>query len=299
MSGDTDKARYLQSVCGYALTGDCEQEELYLLYGASTRNGKSTLCDTLEHMVGGYGSHIQPETLAAKDRNSRNASGDIARLKGVRFLHCSEPPKRMIFDVALLKTFTGRDTVTSRFMYENEFEYVPIFTLLINTNYLPVVNDDSFFSSGRCKVITFDRHFEPEEQDPTLKSKLREPENLSALLNWCLEGLRIYRAQGDRLIEPQSVIAATAAYRSQSDKIKNFMLDCFIEQAGGTITAKQAYYSYQAWCRDNGFGCENKSNFMDELRGRGLLRNSATVNGKTVRNVICGYVLDPENPFEG
>lgn len=298
MSNDGDKARYLQSICGYALTGNCEQEEMYLLYGATTRNGKSTLCDTLEYMVGGYGAHIQPETLATKDRNSRNASGDIARLDGVRFLHCSEPPKRMVFDIALLKTMTGRDTITARNLYEREFEFVPVFTLIVNSNYLPIVNDDTFFTSGRCKVVPFDRHFTPDEQDTTLKARLREPENLSALLNWCLEGLRIYRAQGNRLIEPQSVIAATEAYREQSDKLKSFMLDCFVEHRERAITAKQAYASYQKWCQDSGYGCENRSNFYAELRSKGLLRASATVGGRTVRNVIVGYTLDDENPFD-
>lgn len=304
MDGDTELAAYLQEILGYSLTGDCGREECYFLYGATTRNGKSTLCDTMEYMVGSYGCHIQPETLALKDRNSRNASGDIARLEGVRFLHSSEPPKRMQLDVALLKTLTGRDTITARQLYQSEVEFQPIFKLIINTNYLPLVTDDTVFSSGRVKVIPFTRHFSPEEQDPSLKARLREPENLSALLSWCLDGLRRYKERGCRMVEPQAVRDATATYRAASDKLGQFVSDVLIENPAGFITAKAAYQAYTGWCSDNGYGVENKGNFMAELRSKGLLRETATVHGKTMRRVIAGYELDVdawgnprENPF--
>jgi putative DNA primase/helicase len=128
-----------------------------------------------------------------QNKDSRQASGDIARLNGCRFLNASEPPKRMIFDVALLKTLLGRDTITARHLHEREFEFVPIFKLVINTNFLPLITDDYMFSSGRINVITFDRHFEPHEQDRILKTRLREPENISGLFNWCLVGLRLFK----------------------------------------------------------------------------------------------------------
>lgn len=292
MDDDKERAAYLQSVLGYALTGTCAQEECYLLYGATTRNGKSTLCDTFEYLLGGYGAHIQPETLALKDRNSRNASSDIARLEGVRYLHCSEPPKRMQLDVALLKTLTGRDTITARALYQAEREFVPKFKLLINTNYLPLVTDDTVFSSGRIRVIPFTHHFTPQEQDVGLKDRLREPENLSALLNWALAGLHQMQAHGGKLVPPASVIAATQEYRRSSDKLGQFMADCFIESSASCITAKEAYKAYGQWCDSNGYGTENKSNFMAELRSRKLLRETATICGKTVRRVIVGYTLD-------
>lgn len=60
------------------------------------------------HMLGGssgYAMQMKPESLAQKQNNdSRQANGDIARLAGARFLNVSEPPKKMIFDAALLKT---------------------------------------------------------------------------------------------------------------------------------------------------------------------------------------------------
>ncbi len=94
----------------------------------------------------------------------------------------------MLINTELIKSLTGRDKITARMLYGKEFEFVPQFKLYINTNYLPRIIDDTIFASNRINVIEFNKHFSEEEQDKTLKSKLREPDNLSGILNWFLLG---------------------------------------------------------------------------------------------------------------
>ena len=167
--GDEEKINYLQRLFGYALTGSNAHEECYLLYGKTTRNGKSTMLRVIETMMGSYAMSIRPESLAQRKNDGRQASGDIARLKDCRFLHCSEPQKGMVLDVALLKSLTGRDVITARHLYEREFQFVPVFKLFINSNVLPAVTDMTLFTSGRLKVISFNRHFADEDRDVNLK----------------------------------------------------------------------------------------------------------------------------------
>jgi putative DNA primase/helicase len=247
-------------------------------------------------MLGDYAATMNPESLAVKqNKDSRQASGDIARLKGVRFVNASEPPKRMIFDVALVKTLTGRDKITARHLHEREFEFYPQFKLLINTNHLPQINDDTVFSSDRLQVITFDRHFEEDEQDKDLKDKLRQPQEMSGILNWCLSGLRLYHIEGLRC--PQCVKNATAEYRSNSDKIGVFFEECMV-QSSENCKAKDVYERYSNWTHDNGYGTESKGSFFSDLKSKGLLVKRATVKGMTCDNVIKGYELLPEDiPF--
>ena len=297
MLSDKDKITYLQKTLGLALTVDTSLETCWIWYGATTRNGKGTLAETISYMMGntaGYALAMSPETLAQrKTKDTRQASGDIARLNGCRFLNASEPPKRMLFDAALLKTLLGRDTITARHLYEREFEFVPQFKLFVNTNFLPLIQDDTLFSSGRINVLCFDRHFEPNEQDNTLKETLRKQKNISGIFNWCLDGLRLYRETG--LTPPQSVRDATRAYRENSDKTQNFIDDC-LEQTGNNVGAGTVYQRYATWCNENGFGTESKRSFFDELKNKGLFAPSATVNGKTVRNVVIGYELIDDEP---
>lgn len=290
MQGDREKIRYLQKIAGLSLTGNTQQETCFILYGSTTRNGKSTFCETLIYLLGDYALTMKPETLAVKQNlDSRQASGDVARLAGCRFVNASEPPKRMLFDTALLKSLLGRDSITARHLHQREFEFIPKFKLVINTNYLPTITDDTVFSSGRINVISFDRHFEPHEQDKYLKDRLREKRELSGILNWCIEGLRLYRKEG--LEPPEAVRSATNSYRTDSDKIGNFINEC-LNKTGRNSKAKDIYDAYAKWCDDNGYGCENKGNFFSELKGKGLFAASGTVDGKTARNIVRGYTLD-------
>lgn len=236
---------------------------------------------------------MKPETLAVKQNtDSRVANGDVARLSGCRFCNASEPPKRMLFDTALLKSLLGRDSITARHLHQREFSFVPKFKLVINTNYLPVIADDTVFSSGRINVISFDRHFEPEEQDKHLKERLRQDKELSGILNWCIEGLRLYRLEG--LKPPKAVISATETYRSDSDKIGNFIKEC-LTKTGKNSSVKSVYELYTNWCNDNGFGVENKGNFIAELKNKGIYGSSGTVRGKTVKNIVKGYEEETRN----
>lgn len=292
MQGDTEKIQYLQKIAGLSLTGNTQEEACFILYGSTTRNGKSTFCETLIHLLGDYALTMKPETLAVKQNlDSRQASGDIARLAGCRFCNASEPPKRMLFDTALLKSLLGRDSITARHLHQREFSFIPKFKLVINTNYLPTITDDTVFSSGRINVISFDRHFEPHEQDKHLKDKLRSSNELSGILNWCIDGLRLYRQQG--LEPPKTVQNATETYRTDSDKIGNFINECLIK-TGKNSKAKDIYEVYIKWCDDNGYGCENKGNFFSELKTKGLFATSGTVDGKTVKNIVKGYTIETD-----
>lgn len=292
MLGDAEKVEFLQRIIGYALCGATYEEVAFLLYGSTTRNGKSTFLESVAAVMGDYSSAIAPESLAQKDKSGSAASPDIARLRGVRLLRCAEPPKRMLLDAALLKTLLGRDTITARELYQSNIDFIPQFVLFFNTNFLPVIGDDSVFASGRLQVISFDRHFEPQEQDKGLKNRLTSKDNRSGILNWMLEGLRAYREQG--LNPPRSVIDATAQYRQDSDKIQQFVDDILVPTPGENTPGSDAYDIYTEWCQKNGYGVDGKKNFFQDLRAKKLLANTGTVNGKTVRNVIVGYLPTAE-----
>ena len=123
--------------------------------------------------------------------NSSQPSEDIARLAGVRFVNIPEPGKGLVLNAAQVKSMTGNDTINARFLHENSFDFKPQFKLYINTNYLPVINDMTIFTSGRIIIVPFERHFEEADQDRTLKDEFSKPEVHSAILNWLLEGYRM------------------------------------------------------------------------------------------------------------
>jgi putative DNA primase/helicase len=293
MQEKAEKIDYLQRAFGYGLTADTHYETCFILYGATKRNGKSTLMSTIMHILGDYALDMKPETIAVKKiHDSRQASGDIARLDGCRFLNVSEPQKRMLLDVTLLKQMTGRDPITARHLHEREFTFYPKFKLFMNTNHLPLVTDDDLFASDRVNVITFDRHFTAKEQDKTLKDTLITPENTSGIFNWCVEGLKKFIDKG--LEPPEPIKEATEDYKNDSDKVGKFISDCLERSETNprkNCKAGDVYFRYQGWCETNGYGCENKANFFAELKYKKIFAESGYVDGEQYKNIVRGYTI--------
>ena len=297
MQGDTAKIKYLQKMSGRFLTGDTSEEEFYIFFGATTRNGKSTITELLLYLLGDYATTISPESLAIKaNKDSRTASPDIAKLAGTRLVVASEPPRRMLFDSSLVKTLTGRDSISARFLHENEFQFKPKFKLILNSNYLPVINDKTVFSSNRVKVIPFERHFTEKEQNKHLKEQLQQ--EIDGILNWCIKGLYMYRKEG---LEPPTVVqSATHEYSEDSDKIGKFISECLVK-SDQNLAAKDVYEKYSQWCNDCGLGIDGRTSFYEELKTKNLLSKTGTVTGKTVKNVMKGYSFVEEifHPIDG
>ena len=267
MCGNDELVHYLQKCIGYGLTGITELECLFILYGKTTRNGKSTLTETLMKVLGDYGDTSDPDVLAAKSFKAGPGghSEGIARLEGRRFVNMAEPPKNMVFNASLVKLATGSDSINCRFLHQNSFVYKPQAKFFINTNYLPNVDDPTLFTSNRLIVIPFNRHFEPEEQDRTLKNTFSSPENLPGILNWCLEGCKAFFREG--LDQPQACKEAFSEYREETDRILQFCNAWLApdSETHGSVRYTFVYDKYKDWCHSNNYSPESTRNFKAGL----------------------------------
>lgn len=293
MLNNQDKIEYLQKALGYSLTGLTIYELFFILYGPTSRNGKGVTMESYMRVMGDYGCSTRPESVTQKQSANGSApSEDIARLAGKRFANISEPDKHMVLSSALVKTLTGNDKITARYLNENSFEFYPQAKFFVNTNYLPKVTDATIFSSGRVKVLLFERHFEPHEQDTGLKGELARPENLSGILNWCIEGWKMLQTQGFQ--EPQCVKDAVNAYREDSDKVGMFLSEMMIRDDTGEASMTDTYEAYKDWCMDNGLRPEGMTSFKKSLAPHAEIRRKRPAGaGRSANPIscICGYKL--------
>ncbi|MCL1795060.1 MAG: phage/plasmid primase, P4 family [Oscillospiraceae bacterium] len=284
MCDDTALVAYLQKALGYALTGLTEFECFFILYGSKTRNGKTTLTETIANILGDYACTAQPQTFARRSSDGASPSPDIARLKGARLINIPEPEKGMELNSALIKQLTGGDTYTGRFLHENPFEFRMDGKPFINTNHLPRVSDDTVFTSGRAKIIPFDRHFEEHEQDKGLKQLFRRMENKSAIFKWIVEGYRMILETGFE--PPERVVQAIADYRQEADVIGVFLSECTEDTDGSRLPTNELYPVYSDWARANGYrALSNRSFTMDVHRRYEIRRDGAK------GSVIIGLAL--------
>jgi len=295
MQGDIEKIKFLQRALGYALTGETIEDCMFIFYGATTRNGKSTLLETIAKVLGDYGETSKPDTIELKDKTGGKPSEDIARLQGKRFVQMAESEKSLILASALVKTLTGGDTINARFLHQNSFDFKPQFKIYFNTNYLPTINDPALFQSGRIKVIPFERHFSEAEQDKDLKHKLATKENLTAVLQWLIEGYRDWRKNG--LNMPKVVENATQEYRKEQDIIFQFISECFEDayREDDYVTTNKAYDAYKNFCIRNKYQPCDMVKFKQELLSHNLYVKQIRLNEERVRVILYYKLKKGEN----
>lgn len=295
MRDDPDLIAYLQKALGYSLSAATFQECFFIMYGATTRNGKGTLNSTMIHMLGDYAKTAPYEAFESKKyKSSGGASEEIARLAGSRYVSVSEPSEDMVLNSALIKALSGNDRITARYLYENSFEFIASFKLWINTNHLPTIPDDTVFKSGRVQLIPFNKHFSEKEQDKSLKARLIERENISGAFNWCMKGFQLMAEEGGIKV-PDVIRQEIAKYREENDRIGEFLKECFVvEDIDGKSRVKMSvvYKIYSNWCKENGYKAWNKKNFRKKLGER----ISIQVYGG--QDCICGYSIEPNIPGE-
>lgn len=251
--GDTALQNYLQCMVGYMLTGSTREQCIFFLYGDGS-NGKSTFLDVLADLMGSYAMNAQSETITAR-RQSDSPRADIARLKGARLVTISECPADVWLDEAMVKQLTGGDTVTARYLYGREFEFKPEFKLIMATNYKPRIRGTDSGIWRRIRLVPFTQTIPEDKQDLQLPDKLRA--ELPGILNWALEGLQQWMqasSGGKRRGLPHcdAVDSATAEYRGEQDRLKQFLEDCTEHVPGYTVQAGVLYQTYKGWCEENG-----------------------------------------------
>ena len=224
--GDMELIKYLQKSIGYSMSGSTREDCMFFCYGTG-RNGKSTFLDIISDMLGDYATNIQPETIMIKQSAGGN-TGDIARLKGARFVTSSEPNEGVRLNEGLVKQLTGGDKVTACKKYENEFEFTPEFKLWMSTNHEPVIRGTDVGIWSRIRLIPFNVRISDEKTDRNLKHKLKQ--ELPGILKWAVDGCLLWEREG--LIAPTAVLKATSQYRDKMDVITAFLDACVRVEAG-------------------------------------------------------------------
>ncbi len=248
--GDTDLAGFLARLVGYTLTGDTREEILALVHGP-TQSGKSTFAGAVQQLLGDYARRADFETFLARNDSGSNARPDIARLAGARYVVSYEVDEGKRLAEGLVKTLTGGDTITARFLYRDDFEFVPAFKLWLVANHAPKVRagDDAIWR--RILRIPFTHTVPADQRDDTLKPRLEhDPDARAAILAWAVRGCEDWQAHG--LGIPDTVRRSTDAYRADQDPLRDWITDRIVLEADTWTPGKTLRDDYTAWCEENG-----------------------------------------------
>lgn len=290
-SNDKDKADYLQRALGYSILGTSKEECMFILHGKTTRNGKSTLLGTIHHLLGDYAT-VSPVSIICKSDRAKNAeaaSPTIAGLKGKRFVTMSESNQYGRLDEETIKQLTGGEEISVRNLYESQMTFLPQFTLWLSCNDLPSVQDKSLFASDRVRVIEFNRHFNEDERDESLKETFRSQEAMQGIFTWLLIGYFRYKRFGLKMCE--SMKKVIKQYEKDNDLVLQFLEEKCVKVEDGGTKAKTLYDSYKIWCRSNGFFVMSAKKFTSNMEthpewhdGRVMMQGLSFFKGVVLKN---------------
>lgn len=262
---------FLSRWFGYAATGSIREQKLVFHWGAGS-NGKSTLIETIEAVLGDYATPAPPGLLTAKNGDDRHPA-EIADLHGRRLVTASESEEGAKLREAFIKLTTGGDKLKGRRLYGQLFEFTPTHKLQLLTNYKPQIRGSDFAIWRRILLVPYMLKFGSPQQvasgdadrlgDPLLKEALAA--ELQGVLTWIVAGAREWYAQGG-LRPPAVVLAAGAEYRTEQDRVGEFIRDCCRLDVAGWSAVSALYRSYQAWCHDAGIHPLSRRRFMDEVQ---------------------------------
>lgn len=243
--GNNELIRYVRRALGYSLTGVCNEQVMFICHGGGG-NGKTVLITTSQGMMGDYALETPADTLMIKSK--QEVSNDIARLDGPRFVSANETDEGRRLNESLIKTLTGQDRVSARFLFREYFDFQPRFKLWLRTNHRPVIRGTDFAIWRRLRLIPFKIQIPPSEQDETLGDKLRA--EWSGILNWMLLGCIEWQKEG--LGVPHEVAAATNNYREDMDILADFLKENCLIAPGFSAKANALYRAYTEWAENSG-----------------------------------------------
>lgn len=217
--GDQERIALAQELFGYSLVADTSYQKFFLLFGRGS-NGKSVFINVLTSLVGEENcSNIPLEILFDRFQAART-NGKLLNLVSE-----TESNSRKKLSTGQLKAFVAGDRIYSDRKGIDGVEFRPTARIVVASNKLPSVEDDSHGFWRRAIVIPFNVTISKEKQNRHLIDDLLE--ELPGVFHWALLGLYRLREQ-DGFTHSKACEDALEQYRNQVDPASAYLQERFV-----------------------------------------------------------------------
>ena len=244
---DQERTKLLQQWFGYNIVPDMSRDTVMLFTGVP-RSGKSTLLDTMGHMLG----REQCVSIDFHDLISpfgrEPMLGKLAALLGdVK----SPRPNDAEAALEMILRISGGDPIGVNRKCIRQLAQVYLktrFTMAMNN--LPVFTDHARAFQARLAVIGFDKSYVGKEK-PELKQQLIKEASQGKMINFALQGLKDLQ-ENKRFIVPESSEPILKSITRISSPVVIFVDECCIIHPDQTISKDMIFQAWQGWCSETG-----------------------------------------------
>ena len=284
VAGDAEVIAYLQRVAGYCLTGLTTEHALFFVHGLGA-NGKSVFISTIAGLMGDYHRSAAVETFTSSSMDRHPT--ELAMLRGARLVTAVETEEGRRWAESRIKSLTGGDKISARFMRQDFFEYMPQFKLLIAGNHKPGLRSVDEAIRRRFNLIPFEVTIPADQRNPRLVEELRA--EWPGILRWAIDGCLAWQKMG--LNPPQQVIDATNAYLESEDAFEQWKGDCCILKADSWTPVGTLFGSWKSWAERAEEFVGSERRFSQTLTARGFQAHRRDKRG------FFGLEITPYPPF--
>ena len=264
---DPDLAPFMQRAIGYSLCGQVSAHVLLFCWGQGG-NGKGALLNTVSRVLGDYAA-VAPSDFLLVTQSDRHPC-DMAMLRGARMVTAQELAPGRAWDEPKLKSLTGGDPITARFMRQDFFTYEPQFTLLVAGNHKPSFKGVDEAIRRRVLLVPFLQVIPEAERDEHLPEKLKA--EWPAILRWAIDGCLAWQHEG--LAPPESARAATKDYLDAEDLLGQWLEErCIVSPKVGWTALKGLYDNWRTWAEPRGLHPGASQTLGKRLDERGFTRH--------------------------
>ncbi|WAX17187.1 putative P4-specific DNA primase [Parabacteroides phage PF672P2] len=260
------------------------------LYGNGS-NGKSVVSETMTGMLGDDNctSINLDQACSGKDKDYFTA------LMVGKLLNFSSDMGTEDFSSGTYKAMVSREPITVRPIGKAPFTTRDMPLIAANLNNIPVITDQSNGFWRRALILVFSRTFEGNAVDTNLIYKISA--EFSGVFNWVMEGRkRIIKNEG-RFTYSEIAEKAKSNARNDSDSVLTFLSENYYfpkvtnsmsNPRKITISSRNMYNKYKAFCSDAGFKAKGTKTFKDSMqRGGYQYKRSVKIDSE----VTSGYQI--------
>jgi putative DNA primase/helicase len=289
-NGDKEFQDWLQRAVGYTLTGNNNQDVMFLVYGPPG-SGKTTFVETIFNALGSqqYSWTLDSSVLAAGDgQANRTDEYHMAELRGRRMIWVDELPESERLKENQVKKMTGSGTLSGRSPGERPFTFRSQGKLWVTTNHRPIITDDAMWRRLRPIPLTNI----PENPDKDLRPYLSDPEGgLPAVLSWAVDGAIKYlnSSAKDALGWCTVVRNAADVYKKNEDRIGLFFEEETQQGKDMSVTIASLFGLYRKWSDTRGERAMTQIAFQRKLSDRAM-----KIVGQGSKALLHGYAILPK-----
>lgn len=234
--------------------------QLFFIWTGKGANGKSVIGNLLDITFGKYFGKIGADTITKPTKNA-NSTSEFSRISQSRIVLTEEPDEGDKLQVSILKEHSGDSKIRTRGLFQESYEYIPQYALIINCNEIPELSkvDGNNAIKRRLRVIHFPTKFcenpsQPNEKlmNPLLNIKLENDTRYRQAFLKILVDIWFSKDLKSKIDTPQSICDSSKAYMDNCNCVKAFLEEKYEPENNAKVKSSELFNDFKAYCTING-----------------------------------------------